>query len=519
MPLATAVRIPAWAASARFGAVAALIVLTALTAALAPLLGEGELVAVAMLFLLVVLLASAAWGYVAGLLAAILADVLLNVFFVPPLHTVTVQQPSNVAALCVFLAVAVIGASMLALLRRQLAIAQDRRSELTIMLGLSRELAAAPNPERALEALARSIVRAVGGQRADIFRKANERWTLIASTAEGRATALSRDDAALAQSALDSGTLARRLSGGPRRSSSLRPNQHQIGDTFVPFRSEGSGDAGIIRIEGNIAAPHGGDLDALLRAFADEAGVAIHHALLAEQARQTEALQRSDEFKSVLLSSVSHDLRSPLTAIKAAVGSLRSDEVPWSDADRGQFLETIESQTDRLTGTVTHLLEMSRLEGGAVRPTLESIEVQPLLEEVRHATVATTAGRTLRVDATRGSWVRADYGLLLQALTSLVENAAKYSVPGGAIRLRDGSIGGRVIIEVADEGPGIAADDLPHIFDKFYRGKTAKAVTGTGLGLAIVRAMVELCGGRVSVESSPAGAVFRLSLTPVGPPR
>jgi two-component system sensor histidine kinase KdpD len=216
---------------------------------------------------------------------------------------------------------------------------------------------------------------------------------------------------------------------------------------------------------------------------------------------------------------VSHDLRSPLTAIKAAVGSLRSDEVEFTDADRRQLLAAIESQTDRLTGTVTDLLDMSRLEGGAVRPTIEPVEVRVLLQDVVVATKAAAGGRELCVNAPEGMWARADYGLLLQALTNLTENAVKYSTPGGAIQLRAHTDAGRVVLEVADEGPGISSADLPHIFERFYRGSEGKRVQGTGLGLAIARAMVELCGGHVAVESSPAGSTFRISLAPSGSPR
>jgi len=490
--------------------------LTALTSALAPLLGAEDLIVVTMLFLLVVLLVSASWGYGVGLFSAVFADLLLNVFFVPPLHTVTVQEPRNVVALVIFLAVAVVGASMLSLLRRQLAIAQERRNELTIMLGLSRELAAAPNPQRALDVLARAVVRAVQAKRCEILQASGREWRVVASTGDARE--VSRDDAALAAAATESGQIARRLSETNLRQSGFRVSRAGVKDTFVPFRRH-AGEPGVIHIIGDSTVPAGGDLDALLRAFADEAGVAVHRARLAEEARHTDALRQSDEFKSALLSSVSHDLRSPLTAIKAAVGSLRSNEVAFTEADRDQLLAAIESQTDRLTGTVTDLLDMSRLEGGAVRPTIEPVEVRVLLQDVVVATKAVAAEREVCVDTPEGLWARADYGLLLQALTNLTENAAKYSTPGGAIQLRARTDAGRVVLEVSDEGPGMSAADLPHIFERFYRGAEGKRVQGTGLGLAITRAMVELCGGNVTVDSSPAGSTFRISLQPSGPPR
>jgi len=490
--------------------------MAALTGLLGPLLGEDEIVAVAMLFLLVVLLVSATWGYRVGLFSAVLADLLLNVFFVPPLHAVTVQEPRNVAALAIFLAVAVVGASMLALLRRQLTIAQERRAELTIMLGLSRELAAAPNPQRALDVLARAVARAVQAKRCDILQKSGRGWGAVASA--GDLQEVSRDHAALAAAAVESGQVSRRLSEKRFRHGGSRVDRGSAAEMFVPFRPP-AGEPGVIHIVGALIAPPGRDVDALLRAFADEAGVAVHRARLAEEARQADALRQSDDLKSALLSSVSHDLRSPLTAIKAAVGSLRSNDVEFTAADRNHLLATIESQTDRLTGTVTDLLNMSRLEGGAVRPTLEPVEVRALLQDVVVATKATTGEREVSVEALEGLWLRADYGLILQSLTNLVENAAKYSTPAGAIQLRARAEGGRVVLEVADEGPGISGADLPHIFERFYRGAEGKRVRGNGLGLAIARAMVELCGGRVMVESTSVGSTFRLSLPPAGPLR
>ena len=220
-------------------------------------------------------------------------------------------------------------------------------------------------------------------------------------------------------------------------------------------------------------------------------------------------MERADELKTAILSSVSHDLRTPLTAIKAAVESLRDGEIDWSNEDRASFLETIEGQTDRLTATVSDLLEMSRLDGHAVTPSSEAIEVVPLLEEARAGAVF---ARQIQVEAPAGLWLRADYHLLLQALGNLLENADRYSAPGSLILLEARAEKATVRIDVADYGPGIPAADLPHIFEKFYRGKQNAEIKGSGLGLAIVKAMVELCSGSVAVSSSGSGTRFTIEL-------
>lgn len=507
---------PPWATDQRVGAGASLGVLAALTSMLAPVVGEDEITAVAMVFLLVVLLTSALWGYVVGLLSAVLADLLLNFFFVNPLHTFTVADVHNVVALVVFLAVAAVGASMLALFSRQLAAADARRAELAVMLDLSRELASASSSRLALDALAHSITRALGARRCDVLQRSGSDWQTVGSS--GVPVALTRDEVALANQAVESGQVARRLEAQFGRVRLQLGGRRAVRDTVVPFRS-GGGVAGGLRITGDLSAPGGGDLEALLRGIADEAGTAVHRAWLTDQAKRAETIRRSDEFKSVLLSSVSHDLRSPLTAIKAAVGSLRSDGLEWSDEDRRQLLATIESQTDRLTDTVTDLLDMSRLESRSVQVNFELVNVRALLDDAALATPQVTEGRRVCVDAPDDLWTRADYGLMLRAMTNLLENAAKYSTPGGAISLRAESIDGRVAVSVTDEGPGIPRADLPFIFEKFYRGSTGNKTLGSGLGLSIVKAMVELNRGRISVDSSESGTTFRISLPPASPPR
>jgi two-component system sensor histidine kinase KdpD len=498
------------------GALAGSAVLAALTGLLAPLLDERQLFDVAMLYLLVVLVTAAIWGYAAGLWCALLADLLLNFFFVEPLHTFTVHEPRNLAALGIFLVVAALGGFMLSLLRRQLALANARRAELAVMLSLSRAVAGASTPRWALDALCDAVRRALAASACAILQHAGGRWSVVATT--GAVRDLPREDAALAGEALASGGMVRRggsAGAGIRLPTVVRPGGGSGGDVFVPFTTAGR-EPGVLRVTGPIRTPAVSDLDALLHAFADEAAVALHRARLADEAQRAEALERADEFKSVLLSSVSHDLRSPLTAIKASVDSLRSDDVAWSDEDRDAFLATIASQTERLTSTVTNLLEMSRLEGGAVRPRPEPVEVGPLLAEAANATRELTHDRRVEVDAGAGGWVRADYGLALQALVNLVENAAKYSTPGQPISLRASRANGTIAIDVADSGPGIAPDDLPHIFEKFYRGASRSRASGTGLGLAIVKAMVELCGGSVGVRSAPDGTVFTVQL-PLSP--
>jgi two-component system sensor histidine kinase KdpD len=463
-----------------------------LTSALAPVLDERHIIDVSLLYLLVTLIVAARWGYGPGLFTAVLADLLVNFFFIPPLHRFSVQQPANLAALALFLAVAGVGAFMLSRLRQEAARARDHERETEAMLEVTRELAHAESPGQAINRVCAAAARAAGARGCSLLVPPT--YAVAGSTIdEFSAGAPSRGETAVLREAAGSGAVS-------------RMRARDVGTrnlTFVPLP-----DGSVLRFVGDLSRE--ALSSRLLQTLLHEASLAVERARLAREAGRTSALERADEFKLTLLSSVSHDLRTPLTAIKAAVSSLRED-VDWSEDDRQSFLETIESQADRLTGTVSNLLQMTRLEGGAVHPSVEAIELVPLLEEVRMISSAMCREREIVVQA-EPCWLRADYGLLVQAICNLVENAARYSTAACPIRVSGSAGGGRVKIRVEDGGPGISAADLPHIFEKFYRGTSGVKAEGTGLGLALVKAMVELCGGTISAQSSPSGTAFDVSL-------
>ncbi len=489
----------------RVGIGISLAMMLALTAGLAPFLDEAHLLEVALVYLLVTLVVAALWGYRVGLAGAVIADLLLNFFFVPPVHTFTVSRIENVVALLVFLAVAVIGATMLESLRRQVKVAEAREAETRILLDVSREMAGGVSARDSLDRFCRTVVTALRVRGCAVARNGHP---MVVVGSSGGVDSLSREEESVARAAMTAMEVA--TLGGSNRKGSAPVI------TFVPFGPEP--EQGVLRINGPMRFPDQADGDQLLAALAREAMMAVHRSLLTAEAGRVADLRRADELKTVLLSSVSHDLRSPLTAIKAAAGNLRDDSVEWSDEDRESFLETIESQTDRLTATVTGLLEMSRIEGGVVRPEFEAIDAGLLLADLAAQATRMAPGRRIDVQAADGLWLTADYGLLYQALTNLVENANRYSKADGAIRLVAKSAPPTVRLSVEDDGPGIAPEDLPHIFDKFYRGASTQSSKGTGLGLSIVKAMIELCSGQVQVTSSAEGTVFTIVLPGARPP-
>jgi two-component system sensor histidine kinase KdpD len=252
-----------------------------------------------------------------------------------------------------------------------------------------------------------------------------------------------------------------------------------------------------------------------LAAFAVQVGLAISRAQLAEAATRAEVARRSDELKSTLLSSVSHDLRTPLASIKAAVTSLLAPDVAWERAARRELLTAIDEEADRLSRLVTNLLDVSRIEAGILRPAADWNSVEEVVAGVVDRLGPLLAGHPLKVSVPDGlPLARVDYVHIEQALTNLLENAAKYTPPTTLIEVTAGAGEGIVQVAVIDHGPGIPAGEREHVFDKFHRLAPARqSGAGTGLGLAIARGLIEANGGQVWAEETPGGgATLRLTV-------
>jgi two-component system, OmpR family, sensor histidine kinase KdpD len=256
-----------------------------------------------------------------------------------------------------------------------------------------------------------------------------------------------------------------------------------------------------------------------LTTFVDQAALALERARLSGEAAQTAALTQSDELKSALLAAVSHDLRTPLASIKASATSLLDNSVEWDRATRQDFLEAIDEETDRLTLMVSNLLDLSRIEGGALRPQKDWYDIDELIVDVRARLAPRTRTHPLTVDVQPDlPLLRFDYVQIAQVLVNLIENAVKYTADGTPIAVAAHQVPGAIEISVHDDGPGIPREHQLRLFDKFYRAYAATAAPGAGIGLAISKGLVEAHGGTIWVESEPAsGTTFRFTL-PLPPP-
>jgi two-component system sensor histidine kinase KdpD len=258
--------------------------------------------------------------------------------------------------------------------------------------------------------------------------------------------------------------------------------------------------------------------DRLLSAVASQMGLVVERERLRREATEAEVLRRTDQLRAALLNAVSHDLRTPLASIIASAGSLRQSDVVWTEQERAEFAQAIEDQAQRLDRIVGNLLDLSRIEGGTLRPEKGWYDLGALIDDVVGRLRPITSRHRVVVAVEEDlPPVLLDYVEIDQVLSNLIENATKYAPAGTDILVRARRAGAEVRVEVADQGPGIPAPSLPHLFDPFYRVDKGKLRSkGLGLGLAVAKGLVDAHGGRIWVDGRPGGgAAFTFTL-PLG---
>jgi len=255
----------------------------------------------------------------------------------------------------------------------------------------------------------------------------------------------------------------------------------------------------------------------LLESFVNQAALAIERAQLAEQARQSQLLQATEKLQTALLNSISHDLRTPLVSITGALSSLREDGVALDDATRRNLIDTASGEAERLNHLVGNLLDMTRVEAGAMRVAQEPCDVQDAIGSALERLESLLKGRAVNVALPANlPLVSMDFVLIVQVLVNLLDNAAKYSTPGTTIDVSARVANAHLEIAIADRGVGIPPEDLSRVFDKFYRVQRPDGVIGTGLGLAICKGIVEAHHGNIQAKNRQGGGtivVLRLPLT------
>jgi two-component system, OmpR family, sensor histidine kinase KdpD len=464
---------------------------------------------ISLVFLTAILASAIAWGLWPSLFAAIASMLSYNFFFLPPLYTFSVGDPENVLALFFFLIVALIVSNLTARTRTQVVTARLRAKTTAELYAFSRKVAGIGALDDLLWATAHQITSMLN-VRTVLLMPLKDREGLEVASGYPPEDRLDDADMAAARWSWEHNRPA-------GRGADTLPGAKRL---FLPLRT-GSGPVGVLGIDrdapGPLLTP---DDRRLLDALCDQAAVAIERISLAKGLDEARVLAETERLRAALLTSISHDLRTPLASILGTVSSLRSYPERYSPAEREDLLATLQDEAERLNRFVSNLLDMTRLESGAIDLKLELIDAAEIVGSALQRARNVLADHRVEVNIEPHlPMLRLDAVLFEQVLFNLLDNAAKYSPIGSRIDIRASRDGELVEIEVVDEGPGIPPADLERIFDKFYRVQAQdRRRAGTGLGLAICRGFVEALGGWIVARNrrDRSGAVLtiRMPLVP-----
>jgi two-component system sensor histidine kinase KdpD len=458
---------------------------------------------VALVFLTSILIGAVLHGLGPSLVACFLAMLAYNFFFLPPLYTFTIADPENVVALFFFAVVAIIASNLAARVRGQALSARMRARQTDDLYQFSRKLAVAITLDDLLWATAHQIALML---KVRVVLLLPENGTIAVRAGFPPEDMLDAADLAAAKWSWEKNHVA-------GRGSDTLPGAKWL---FQPLRTGRGplGVAGIIRDEpGPLLTP---DQQRLLDALADQAALAIERVNLARDLHLARLEVETDRLRSALLTSISHDLRTPLASILGSATSLRSQDAFLDAATKESLLGTIIEESDRLNRFIGNLLDMTRLESGALKPRTSLIELSDVIGAVLQRAAKILGAHEIKVDLPANLPMLAlDMVLFEQVLFNLLDNAAKHAAAGSPITISANHDGDTVTLRILDEGEGIPANDVEKIFEKFYRsGGADRRRAGTGLGLAICRGFVEAMDGTITATNRPGrpGAMFVITL-------
>ena len=464
-------KIPQWL----IGFIGSVVIIGLVTFLLKSVESELQIQLIALLFLLPILVCTVLWGLTAGILAALLSFLAFNYFFIPPYFTLGVHKTQDLITLIVFLIIAIVVSQLIGRAREGMKLAKEREWDATRMYELSSALSAVVEPSDVLKELVGFLY--------------------------------STFDLSCAQAILND------------------PDTNENYQEIVPPGTPPSGKPDIVKellsrgfLQVTIRIWEGNDtLRQIELSLVDTICLQVAHVLekilFEQQETRLEVLEQSNQLKSALLNSVSHDLRTPLTAIKASASSLHSGAVNWNSPEGAELLATIEEETDHLNLLVGNLLDMSRIESGALKLNLQLNSIA----EIANASVAKVKSQLTRHQVLLDfpgdlPLVNTDFILMGQVFINLLSNSAKYSPMGSVIRINASVEGGNLITRVCNKSPRLPEDQLGRIFEKFHRITDADKTSGTGLGLSICKGIVEAHGGSILAGNLADGFMFFFSL-------
>ncbi|QGP93913.1 Sensor protein KdpD [Neomoorella glycerini] len=489
------------------GMLIAVLLVTVLNKALQPVF---DLTNIALLYLLPVLFSAARWGRKPSILAAVLGVLAFDFFFVPPVLSFTIFDLRYLLSFGVFLVVAVITSTMATRLKAQAENARRRETRTAALYALSRKIAAETDIDGILKTVVQAVAETINGEAVIFMPDATGKLAARATAPSPPEKWLDSNEYAVAGWVFANGQLAGRGTDTLAGAEGL----------YLPLKAEEKS-LGVLGVKVSQPERHlAPEQRRLLEAFASLAALAILRVQLAAEAQQARCLAASEKLRTALFNSISHDLRTPLASITAAVTSLLEGGEVYQTEARQALLQTIKEGAARMNRLVGNLLNMARLESGMLQLNQEWCDVEDIIGVVLRQMRETLQNRPLKVEIPSGiPLVKMDFSLIEQVLVNLLDNAVKYSPPGSEIAITVRQEEQELQVAIADRGTGIPPGDLERVFDKFYRLHSPRHVSGTGLGLSICKGIIDAHGGKIwAAPRAGGGSVFTFSLPLNEPP-
>jgi len=455
--------------------IAAVLCIAVTKLVLQPFQSFLDIQVIALIYLLPVMISTVLWGLTPGIVAGFVAFLVFNYYYIPPYNTLLVHKTQDIITLIIFLFVAVVLSQLIGQAREGVRLAQNREWEATRMYELISALSGLKDT--------RSIARELARHTFETFQFGCVEVAILPAPGEAPQVTAAPEGAACPPP--------------PTLTLPLQTARSSEGEMRVWFER----------------SPLTAQETRLLETFTSQGALSLERVRLARSENKARILEESDQLKSSLLNSVSHELRTPLAAIKASVSSLRSGAVDWDTAARMDLLTTVEEEADQLNLLVGNLLDMSRIESGALNPMKRWNAIEEIAASVAAKMRKPLENHRLEMRFPEGlPLVPTDFVMIGQVFTNLISNSIKYAPAGTTITMSAHPEGETLHVRVANQGPQVPEEHLRRIFDKFYRVHETAQITGTGLGLSICKGIVEAHGGQIWAENQPGGFEFHFTL-------
>jgi two-component system, OmpR family, sensor histidine kinase KdpD len=481
--------------------------------ALATLLGQFihdifTTTTIAMLYLLCVVVTAYLWGLGPSILVSIIGVLAFDFFHVPPYLTFRVTDTQYIFIFIILLIVGIVISVLALQVRRQTESARRRERETAALYALGRDLAISNNLESYIHAILKRAKETFNHDTFVFLPDSKNKENLKPYTDTPNVKIDENELAAAIWSFQHQKTVG--------HGTDTLPNAKA---RYVPLVTS-RGTVGVLAVSAtDTVSELSIEQERLLAAYADLAAVAIESIRLANEAQNTQILRDTEKLQTALLNSISHDLRTPMVSIIGVLSSLQQEGMHLDDVAKLNLIQVARDEAERLNDLITNLLDVSRVESGAINLYRQPSDIQELINAALEQLGNRASSRNIIINIPADlPFISVDFGLVVQILVNVLDNALKYSPAGSSIDIQGKQVGNEIQIEIADRGIGIPMQDLSRVFDKFYRVQRPENVTGTGLGLFISKGIIEAHGGLISATNRPGGGTVIKITLPIGEP-